>query len=56
MEDDDGPRRQIYVRAKQGKPLQTSLDDLLKFFEDAAVGKPTSVLNKFGEEPAGMAS
>ena len=49
--EDDGPRRQIYVRAKQGKPLQTSLDDLLKFFEDAAVGKPTSVLNKWGEEP-----
>ena len=51
MEDDDGPRRQIYVRAKQGKPLQTSLDDLLKFFEDAAVGKPTSVFNKWGEDP-----
>lgn len=51
MEDDDGPRRQIYVRAKQGKPLQISLDDLLKFFEDAAVGKPTSVLNKWGEDP-----
>ena len=49
--EDDGPRRQIYIRAKQGKPLQTSLDDLLKFFEDAAVGKPTSVLNKWGEEP-----
>ena len=49
--EDDGPRRQIYVRAKQGKPLQTTLDDLLKFFEDAAVGKPTNVLNKWGEEP-----
>ena len=24
---------------------------MLKFFEDAAVGKPTSVLNKWGEEP-----
>ena len=49
--DDSGPRRQIYVRAKYGKPLQTTVADLLKFFEDAAVGKPTSVLNKWGEEP-----
>ena len=31
--------------------MQISLDDLLKFFEDAAVGKPTSVLNKWGEDP-----
>ena len=49
MADDDGPRRQIYIRAAYGKPLLTSVEEVHKLFEDT--GKPTSVLNKWGEEP-----
>ena len=49
MDDDDGPRRQVYIRAASGKPLQSTVDEVLRLFEDT--GKPTQVLNKWGEEP-----
>ena len=38
--------KQVYVRSNK---LRTSVDELTAFF--AAVGKPTSITNKFGEVP-----
>ena len=45
----DVPRRQVYVRTN-GRAMHTTVDELLQFFEN--VGKPVSVLNKHGLEPA----
>ena len=48
MADEEGAtKRQVYIRCN-GKALKTTLPEVLQFFE--AVGKPTSVLNKWGEE------
>jgi hypothetical protein len=44
------PKRQVYLRCN-GKALRTTVDEVVEFF--AGCGKPTSVLNKYGEEPEG---
>jgi len=49
----DGPsNKQVYLQSVQGRSrkFQTTVDDVIAFF--AECGKPKSVLNKFGEEPA----
>ena len=51
MSDDEastGKGKQVYVRCN-GKPLITTAAEVETFF--AACGKPTSVLNDFGEAP-----
>ncbi len=52
-EDGEGPAcRQVYVqdRAGRSRRFQTTVDEVTAFF--ATCGKPRSIVNKFGEEPA----
>lgn len=42
------PRRQVYVRCN-GRALATTVSEIVEFFADC--GKPTSILNKNGDEP-----
>ena len=41
-------KRQIYIRCN-GRALKTTSSEVIEFF--SACGKPTSILNKYGEPP-----
>jgi len=43
----DAPKRQVYVRCN-GRPLRATVSEVIDFF--AACGKPTAIMNKWGEE------